>query len=233
MSSDQVWVLCRKVHGKWSLVFAHDLPCKIWLRWKCFAATHAVHEQYRPRATWAQLLEALNIIDFKVPGRTPLIVDTIDAECIPSTLHVPTQDINLIDLGILAFHLGSVSVNIDTKNKEFNAVGPAGSITTEILPGFGTVVRFHRHGNLEVNRRSGTMHYGHMDQLFGKLRFRNQPWQYPKMPTYSELRGMLEDFSSSRWSDLGQNMSSVLHEADGLRDMSTEDRKVFRLSPET
>jgi len=138
-----------------------------------------MNEQFRPRATWAQPLETVNIVDSKAP-EYPLFTDKIDAEFIPETLDVPTQDVNLVELGILAFHLGSVSASTDVKHKEFNAVGPAGSITTKVFSGFGTVVRFQRHGSPELNRRSGSMHYGQMYQVFGDLCFRNRQWRYPQ-----------------------------------------------------
>lgn len=63
------------------------------------------------------------------------------ADCIPSTLDVPPQKIRLTDLGIFAFCLGFKTVMISAKNRQITATGEIGTITTELLSGFGAVVR--------------------------------------------------------------------------------------------
>lgn len=107
------------------------------LRWYWYSLLQTRRERLNPRATWAQLLEALGIVNIKT-----LEVRRVNAECIASSIDVPTQKISLRDLGILAFYLKMRTVHIDSAKRTFLATGPSGSISTEDLPGFGKVVRF-------------------------------------------------------------------------------------------
>ncbi|KAK9788685.1 hypothetical protein SCARD494_09702 [Seiridium cardinale] len=96
---------------------------------------------YRPRATWAQVLATCdfahisNIIDGKV-----------DAEYIPTSLDVPSQQMNLAVLGIIALLMDMSVVRINIDRREFFASGSLGTITTEELSGFGKLLRFQKTG---------------------------------------------------------------------------------------
>lgn len=119
------------------LASAGSLPIKYRLRWFYYRMFHRHREETTPRATWAQLLSLLNVDPSRI--HTNRIVG---ADCIPSTLDVPVQKVKLADLGVFAFCLGFKKVEISVEDRTISATGPLGTITTESLPGYGTVVRF-------------------------------------------------------------------------------------------
>jgi len=90
-----------------------------------------------PRASWAQLLLALGIEDTQ-----ELTLRLVDADEVHANLDVPTQRISLRSLGFLAFKLGFTSVTIDAANRDFTALSPHGTITTEHINNLGKVLRF-------------------------------------------------------------------------------------------
>ncbi|KAH9901880.1 hypothetical protein F4778DRAFT_130323 [Xylariomycetidae sp. FL2044] len=125
-------------------VTVDDLPIlyrsKLW--WHEFYHGNARH---RPRATWAQLLAAFNLnnpMRYTYHGQQIKHEDYADADCIPAALDVPIQRLDFKYLGTLAFLLGLDTVTINLKDREFQAMGTFGSITTEELNGFGKVLRF-------------------------------------------------------------------------------------------
>ncbi|KAI0444593.1 hypothetical protein F4803DRAFT_244991 [Xylaria telfairii] len=103
----------------------------------------ALDLQLRPRATWAQLL-SLGGIDVE----QALMGDTyVDVDSIPGSLDIPPQMVSVVDLGILAIFMGFDSFRMNAQERDFQAVGKAGSITTEDLTGFGRVLRFQKHND--------------------------------------------------------------------------------------
>ncbi|KAI1876202.1 uncharacterized protein JN550_001698 [Neoarthrinium moseri] len=121
------WVLHKHTRSRgthpaslWDLSLAHII------RWKWRTITYDNPKRLRPRATWAQLLDTLNVCDL-----TPLVEDRVDAECIPSSVDVPTQKVDLVSMGVVAFHLGFHSVDINVTDRSILATGRAGSISTE------------------------------------------------------------------------------------------------------
>ncbi|KAI1735086.1 hypothetical protein F4680DRAFT_453324 [Xylaria scruposa] len=90
----------------------------------------------RPRATWAQLMS------IAVDSGLVLSDTHRDVDSIPGSLDVPPQIVSLVSLGKLAAYLGCDSVSIDAQSRNFQAAGSFGTITTEQLAGFGSVVRF-------------------------------------------------------------------------------------------
>lgn len=107
------------------------------LKWFRYLVFRRHHQKVTPRATWAQLLTLLS-----VDSRSIDTSHLVSAECIPSILDVPAQKVELTDLGIFAFCLGFNKVEISIQDRTILATGKVGTITTESLPGFGTVVRF-------------------------------------------------------------------------------------------
>lgn len=148
------------------MVSPKDLPLLQQLRWHWHSRLRKRDERLTPRATWAQLLETFGIFDIR-----PLVLRRMDAECIPSSVDVPTQKIALADLGILAFHLKMTTVAIDVTERTFLATGPCGSISTEDLPSFGKVVRFQSHGDFNPGFRSSLLRQDKKYQLLGDLCF--------------------------------------------------------------
>ncbi|TRX96154.1 hypothetical protein FHL15_002878 [Xylaria flabelliformis] len=68
----------------------------------------------------------------------------LDVDSIPGSLDVPPQIIDLVALGKVVVYLGCDSVNISVQNRNFEAVGKFGSITTEELIGFGYGINMPR-----------------------------------------------------------------------------------------
>lgn len=91
----------------------------------------------RPRASWAQMLMA-----FGIRNTTRLVYKHADADSIPTSLDAPIQRVNLVDLGKLALSLGFKKVTINAREREFNAVGDFGTITTLNTNELGKVLRF-------------------------------------------------------------------------------------------
>lgn len=91
----------------------------------------------RPRATWAQVIQALGITD-----TSSLVVNKLDADTIPSGIDVPIQRLRLFDLGRLALIMGCTTVEIDVMNRFFRAVGPFCTLSTDDIPTFGKAIRF-------------------------------------------------------------------------------------------
>ncbi|KAL4886816.1 hypothetical protein BJY04DRAFT_212793 [Aspergillus karnatakaensis] len=91
----------------------------------------------RPRATWAQLVQAAGIND-----TSALTLGHEDADSIPTSIDVPIQRPRLFDIGCLALLLGFESVKINAETRVLQAVSPYGTITTEEIPTFGKVIRF-------------------------------------------------------------------------------------------
>ncbi|KAF7518602.1 hypothetical protein G7054_g13404 [Neopestalotiopsis clavispora] len=167
MISRWPWRLCHiDQDGCIDWVQPRHLPLLQRLRWWWYSLLQPKDERPNPRATWAQLLEALGIVDIK-----PLVVHNISAECIASSIDVPTQKVALQELGVLAFHLKMRTVKIDLVERTFLAIGPSGSISTEDLPGFGKVVRFQSYGYYSLGYRSPFLRKDHSSQLFGRLCF--------------------------------------------------------------
>lgn len=99
--------------------------------------------QLRPRATWAQLLSLSGLdIEWALMDNT-----YVDVDSIPGSLDVPPQMVNVDDLGKLAILMGFDSIKMNAQERDFQAVGKAGSITTEDLTGFGKVLRFQKHND--------------------------------------------------------------------------------------
>lgn len=91
----------------------------------------------RPRATWAQIIQAWHISDASC-----LVKARLNADSIPAMIDVPMQRIRLTDLGHLALALGCSEVELDTKSRHFKANGPHCILTSETVPTFGQAVRF-------------------------------------------------------------------------------------------
>ena len=106
----------------------------IFQRWKARNPSQAL---IRPRASWAQLLLAIGILDTAY-----LTHKHADADLIPSNFDAPMQRIRLHDLGFLALLLGFTTIDISTHERNFEAKGPYGTITTLTLPEVGKVLRF-------------------------------------------------------------------------------------------
>lgn len=115
------------------------------------------------------------------------------ADCIPSTLDVPTQKVQLTDLGIFAFCLGFNKVEISTQDRTILATGEVGTITTESLPGYGAVVRFQilspRPLDFMAAYESRFAMEDHRDQLLGY--FKGGTWSASRSNTAGEAKGWL------------------------------------------
>ncbi len=105
-----------------------------WWRWFTPGLQYS-HD--RPRATWAQIIQAFSITD-----ASRLVENYLDADTIPSGIDVPVQRARLFDLGRLALYLGCDSVMLDVGARELHAQGEICSLTTDLLPTFGKAVRF-------------------------------------------------------------------------------------------
>lgn len=114
-----------------------DLKPRQALAFLRYRQMHPYRPIERPRASWAQLLVALGILNVK-----PLILRLVGSDTVHSNLDTPLQRVSVRDLGHLAFVLGFQSVKIDISNRTFLAFSPAGSITTEEVPVLGKVLRF-------------------------------------------------------------------------------------------
>ncbi|KAI0196569.1 hypothetical protein EV127DRAFT_507762 [Xylaria flabelliformis] len=112
------------------------------LGWKLALSSPEVDS--RPRATWVQLMSSGNALG----KRFIMSSIRLDVDSIPGSLDVPPQIIDLVALGKVVVYLGCDSVNISVQNRNFEAVGKFGSITTEELIGFGKVVRFQRYDHV-------------------------------------------------------------------------------------
>lgn len=102
----------------------------------------------RPRATWAQFL----VWDDGNLGATLMTGRYIDVDCVPSSLDVPIQMVNLIQLGRLSILMGYDAVKMNFRDRSFNVTGEMGTITIEELVGFGKAVRYQGNG---FNRHKG------------------------------------------------------------------------------
>ncbi|OAL51054.1 hypothetical protein IQ07DRAFT_599057 [Pyrenochaeta sp. DS3sAY3a] len=95
----------------------------------------------RPRATWAQIVQAMGITD-----PSSIVEDYLDSDTIPSGIDVPIQRARYFHLGQLALYIGCDTVSLDVSARELHATGDHCSMTTEVVPTFGKVVRFE--GNI-------------------------------------------------------------------------------------
>ncbi|KAL2264055.1 hypothetical protein VTK26DRAFT_2841 [Humicola hyalothermophila] len=91
----------------------------------------------RPRASWAQMLMALGIRDTR-----SLVYKHADADVIPGSVDAPIQRVKLYELGLLALYLGFKKVTIDTRERNFEAIGHFGTITTLRNNELGKVLHF-------------------------------------------------------------------------------------------
>jgi hypothetical protein len=98
---------------------------------------HFIYPPDRPRASWAIMMQIYRITD-----ASDLVLEYLDADTIPSGIDVPMQRVRMADLGQLALTLGCTNVQIDVSARYFRAEGPHGIITTEQIPGFGTVAKY-------------------------------------------------------------------------------------------
>lgn len=146
-----------------------ELTWKYWLIWKVYVAMNDYPKSRRSRASWAQLLDSWDIKDY-----SGLVRDTIDADCIPLALDVPTQQVSFDNLASISYFMGFTSIKINAERREFSATGILGSITTEDITGYGRVVRFH--GNHWQRLCMGAMWPGEWQQdnwgqMVGLFRF--------------------------------------------------------------
>ncbi|KAI9773499.1 MAG: hypothetical protein M1839_002081 [Geoglossum umbratile] len=136
--ADDMAVLCDIDTDR--IISISDVPWRHWklrlafLKWRW---RHPLQPNRRPRASWAQLLFAFGIRETHL-----LKIRLTDADMIPSNLDVPLQRIGLFDLGVLAFLMGFTSVKIDIPNRDFRALSPFGTISTQELQGWGKIIHF-------------------------------------------------------------------------------------------
>jgi hypothetical protein len=119
-----------------TFVTVFELPWAAWVPYFYWRLKNSTNK-LRPRASWAQLFDALHIKD-----TSGLLITHMDADTIPSILDVPPQRVKFRDLGILAFMLGFSSVTIDTNLRTFKAQSPFATISTEEIQTVGKVLRF-------------------------------------------------------------------------------------------
>ncbi|KAJ4367053.1 hypothetical protein N0V83_007583 [Neocucurbitaria cava] len=91
----------------------------------------------RPRATWAQIVQAFNITN-----PSSLVEAYHDSDRIPSAIDVPIQRVRLFDLAQLALWLGCTKVEVNTEGRYLRATGPVCTLKTEEIPTFGNAIRF-------------------------------------------------------------------------------------------
>ncbi|KAF2452709.1 hypothetical protein BDY21DRAFT_155318 [Lineolata rhizophorae] len=109
---------------------------KVFLRWKFWERnTHS--RITRPRATWAQLLVCMGLLNTKT-----LCYRWEDAERIPSAVSAAVQRVKLFDLGTFALFSAFTTVRIDVRNREFYAESRFATIRTEEMPQYGKIIRF-------------------------------------------------------------------------------------------
>lgn len=123
------------------------LPIVLRFRYHWWRLTHNLFPHDRPRATWAQVIQAFGITD-----SAELVLHHLDADTIPSGIDVPIQRIRLVDLGYIALFLGCELVEIDVKHWSFRAIGPSCKIGIEEIPTFGQAVRFE--GDIQAIHRA-------------------------------------------------------------------------------
>ncbi|KAF2261070.1 hypothetical protein CC78DRAFT_608891 [Lojkania enalia] len=114
-----------------------DLPFSISLRYWLWRLRHPVLTADRPRATWAQMIQAFGLTD-----ASELVVDSLDADTIPSGIDVPIQRTRLAVLGRIALILGCTRLDMNAESRHFHASGPSCTISVEEIPTFGKVARF-------------------------------------------------------------------------------------------
>ncbi|KAF7530456.1 hypothetical protein G7054_g9568 [Neopestalotiopsis clavispora] len=172
--SDGIWELVVKSlenDAPWYRANTNHLPWKYRLIWKCFVFLNRPRELHRARATWAQLLDL-----FSIGYYDDMILGTTDAECIPVAMDVPAQIVSFEFLGKISFTMGLTVVKINAEQRDFDAFGELGSITTESIPGFGRVVRFQKNSPTTVcmaANQPGLWQRTNMDQVVGNFHI---PW---------------------------------------------------------
>ncbi|KAF2008676.1 hypothetical protein BU24DRAFT_429247 [Aaosphaeria arxii CBS 175.79] len=121
----------------WEMVEEDELPKFIRARWNLHKQLSKSDHAIRPRASWAQLFEMLEVDDFE-----DMTTNIVDADCISSGLDVPTQSMDFAELGLLCFLLGLDKIEINAKERLFSATSEDGAVVTETLPMVGKVLRF-------------------------------------------------------------------------------------------
>ncbi|CAO2649518.1 Nn.00g069030.m01.CDS01 [Neocucurbitaria sp. VM-36] len=91
----------------------------------------------RPRATWAQIVQAFNITN-----PSSLVEAYLDSDTIPSAIDVPIQRVRVFDLAQLALYLGCTKVEVNAEERYLRATGPVCTLKTEVIPTFGNAIRF-------------------------------------------------------------------------------------------
>ncbi|KAI0389093.1 hypothetical protein F5Y17DRAFT_450307 [Xylariaceae sp. FL0594] len=101
---------------------------------------------FRPRATYVQLLSSAGLDAVDLCENDEMGFVYRDADSISASLDVPALSVRASTLAKLAILIGCTDVKIDDEERTVDACSDVGSITTEVLPGYGKVVRFQQHG---------------------------------------------------------------------------------------
>jgi hypothetical protein len=93
-------------------IFTFELDWKTRMHYWWWRFNYPPFSPDRPRATWAQIVQALRISD-----ALTLVANKLNSDTIPSGIDVPIQRIKLVQLGRLAFALGcaNVELNVETR----------------------------------------------------------------------------------------------------------------------
>ncbi|KAI0865977.1 hypothetical protein F4860DRAFT_202763 [Xylaria cubensis] len=164
-----------------------------------------------PRATWVQLMSSGNAV-----GKDFIMSSIhLDVDSIPGSLDVPPQIIDLVALGKVVVYLGCDSVNISVQNRNFEAVGEFGSITTEELIGFGKVVRFQRYDHVPYHTLAAPyrLWYQHASHLVEGI-FNTDAYKVQEqLDSPKSLQYVSKDLSSIFMRNEASHMTSNLKEA--------------------
>lgn len=166
----------------------------------------------RPRASWAQILMAFGIRDTRC-----LVYQRADADIIPSSVDAPIQRIKLFDLGMLALYLGFKKVTVNTREREFEAVGDFGTITTLKNTELGKVLQFE--GDIlaiyaQISKESIKIH---SDPALGQISF--APGITPNgiiCPLHLLTRVIAEHWESERFEEEQRTYLESVQEAEGF-----------------
>ena len=82
------------------------------------------------------------LMAFGIRDTKSLVYKHADADIIPGSVDAPIQRVKLFDLGMLALYLGFKKVTINTREREFEAVGDFGTLSTLKHNELGKVIHF-------------------------------------------------------------------------------------------